>query len=89
MDLYPDTKEGADKSIATLAAYENGFLDIALSELETEELYNALDEEIAEATGMNSSVRNTLRDALDEISTMASKYENALLNAEIGELNIH
>lgn len=44
MDLYPDTKEGADKSIATLAAYENGFLDIALSELETEELYNALDE---------------------------------------------
>lgn len=27
-----------------LAAYENGFLDIALSELETEELYNALDE---------------------------------------------
>lgn len=48
-----------------------------------------LDEEIAEATGMNSSVRNTLRDALDEISTMASKYENALLNAEIGELNIH
>lgn len=48
-----------------------------------------LDEEIAEATGMNSSVRNTLRDALDEISTMASKYENAILEAEIGELNIH
>ncbi len=48
-----------------------------------------LDEEIAEATGMNSSVRNTLRDTLDEISTMASKYENAILEAEIGELNIH
>ena len=48
-----------------------------------------LDEEIAEATGMNSSVKNTLRDALDEISTMASKYENAILEAEIGELNIH
>lgn len=48
-----------------------------------------LDEEIAEATGMNSFVRDTLRDALDEISTMASKYENAILEAEIGELNIH
>lgn len=46
-------------------------------------------EEIAEATGMNSSVQNTLRDALDEISTMASKYENAILEAEIGELTIH
>lgn len=44
MDLYPDTKEGADKSIATLTAYENDCLDIDLSELETEEAYNAFDE---------------------------------------------
>ena len=48
-----------------------------------------LDEEIAEATGMNSSVKNTLRDALDEISTMTSKYEDAILEAEIEALNIH
>lgn len=44
-----------------------------------------LDEEIVEATGMNTSVR----DALDEISIMVSKYENAILEAEIGELTIH
>lgn len=47
-----------------------------------------LDEEIAEATGMNTSVKNTLREVLDEISTMATKYEKAIMEAEIGELNI-
>lgn len=47
-----------------------------------------LDEEIAEATGMNSSVNNTIRNALDEISTMATKYEQAILDAEIGDINI-
>ena len=47
-----------------------------------------LDEEIAEATGMNSSVKNTLREVLDEISTMATKYEKAIMEAEIRELNI-
>ena len=48
-----------------------------------------LDEKIAEATGMNSSVKNTLREVLDEISTMATKYEKAIMEAEIRELNIH
>ena len=47
-----------------------------------------LDEEIAEATGMNTSVKNTLREVLDEISTMATKYEKAIMEAEIRELNI-
>ena len=47
-----------------------------------------LDEEIAEATGMNSSVNNTIRNALDEISTMATKYEQAILDAEIVDINI-
>lgn len=48
-----------------------------------------LDEEIVEAIGMNTSVRNTLMDTLDEISIMVSKYENAILEIEIGELTIH
>lgn len=47
-----------------------------------------LDEEIAEATGMNTSIKNTLREVLDEISTMATKYEKAIMEAEIRELNI-
>ena len=47
-----------------------------------------LDEEIAEATGMNTYVKNTLREVLDEISTMATKYEKAIMEAEIRELNI-
>lgn len=47
-----------------------------------------LDEEISEATGMNASVKNTLREVLDEISTMATKYEKAIMEAEIRELNI-
>lgn len=37
---------------------------------------------------MNSSVNNTIRNALDEISTMATKYEQAILDAEIGDINI-
>lgn len=47
-----------------------------------------IDEEIADTMGMNSSVRNTLKDALDELSTIATKYEHAIQEAEIGDLNL-
>ena len=44
--------------------------------------------EIEESTGMDSTLYNTMICALDELSTLASKYEKALLEAEIVELQI-
>lgn len=48
------------------------------------------DKEITEITGISRSpsVNETLYDALVVISKVASKYENAILEAEISELNI-
>ena len=46
------------------------------------------DEEIAELCGINKSVRNTLKEVLCKIEKMANKYEKAIMEAEIEELDI-